>query len=80
MSGRGRNWSKARLRDQIVRQGAESASVGRPRRGATAEAAAAEIVVKVLRCRCGHRGKVEAPAHMLAGKKFRCNSCQRLLP
>lgn len=74
-----RDWSKATGRDRIARQGAESARTGRAGAGAAREAASAEIVTRVLRCRCGHRGKVELPAELLAGRKFRCSKCRRLL-
>lgn len=70
-----RDWSKNADRQRIARQGAES--IGQPRRGARKEAAAAEMVTKILRCPCGHRGKVELPASMLAGRKFRCTKCDR---
>lgn len=72
-----RNWGRARDRSRIARQGVET--VGRKQRGRTAarEAAAAEIVTKILRCACGHRGKVELPAAMLAGRRFKCTACGR---
>lgn len=74
----GRNWDRARDRSRVARQGAESVATGRRgRRHAAREADAAEIVTKILRCPCGHRGRVELPAAMLAGRKFRCTSCGR---
>ncbi len=73
----GRDWDKARSRSRVARQGAEA--VGRPGKGAAAEAAAAEMIVKLLRCRCGHRGRVQLPAAMLAGRKFKCRQCGRVL-
>ena len=73
----GRNWDKARGRSRVARQGAEA--VGRPGKGARREADDAEMIVKLLRCRCGHRGKIEMPAAMLAGRKFRCSKCDRVL-
>lgn len=70
-----RDWGKSRDRQRIASHGAES--IGQPRRGARKEAAAAEMVTKILRCPCGHRGKVELPAELLAGKRFKCTSCGR---
>ncbi|OBQ58041.1 hypothetical protein EFV37_13210 [Mesorhizobium loti] len=70
-----RDWSRNSDRQRIARQGAES--VGKPRAGAHKEADAAEIVTKILRCPCGHRGKVELPLEMLVDRKFKCSRCGR---
>lgn len=72
-----RNWDKARDRSRIGRQGAESVGTKVRRRSVAQEAAAAEIVTKILRCQCGHRGKIELPAAMLAGRHFKCTACGR---
>ncbi|RWM28500.1 hypothetical protein [Mesorhizobium sp.] len=72
-----RNWSRNADRQRISRHGAES--VGRPRAGAHREADDAEIVTKILRCTCGHRGKVELPLEMLVDRKFKCSKCGRLV-
>lgn len=73
------NWSGAASRARARRQGTEdlggSVNAGQARK----EAADAEIVTRVLRCACGHRGKVELPAAMLAGKIFKCSACQRVM-
>ena len=71
----GRNWDKAASRARVARQGSDA--IGRRARGARKEAADAEMVSKVLRCACGHRGRVELPAAMLAGKRFKCSRCGR---
>lgn len=34
-------------------------------------------IAKIIRCPCGHVGKVRLPADMLAGRKFRCSKCGR---
>lgn len=74
----GRNWDRARDRSRVARQGAEAiSSLRRGRRAASREADAAEIITKMLRCPCGHRGKVEMPACMLAGRRFVCSACGR---
>lgn len=72
-----RDWSKAAGRSRVARQGAEA--VGRAGKGARREADDAEMVTKILRCVCGHRGKVELPAALLAGRRFRCTSCGKVL-
>lgn len=71
----GRNWDKAASRARVARQGSDA--IGRPGTGARKDAADAEIVTRVLRCTCGHRGRVELPAAMLAGKRFKCSRCGR---
>lgn len=73
----GRDWDRARGRSRVARQGAEA--VGRPGRDARREADDAELVTRILKCRCGHKGRIELPAAMLAGKRFKCSKCDRVL-
>lgn len=75
----GRNWDRQRDRSRVARQGAEAIGSRRNGRCAARDADAAEIVTKVLRCRCGHRGRIELPAAMLAGRTFRCTVCGRTI-
>lgn len=71
------DWEKQRGRDRVARQGGDA--ISRPRPGAHKAAADAEVITRILKCRCGHRGKIELPMAMLAGKKFRCSKCQRVI-
>ena len=74
------DWHRAAGRSRARRQGTEDAgSAGGRGNGTKArrEAADAEMITKILRCLCGHRGKVEMPAAMLAGRKFKCSACGR---
>lgn len=72
-----RDWSRARSRDRVARQGAEALS--RPRAGARKEAEAARMITRALRCTCGHRGIVERPSQDLVGRKFKCSMCGKVM-
>ncbi|MCY0094609.1 hypothetical protein [Hoeflea ulvae] len=76
---RAMNWGGAASRARARRHGTED--LGGSVNGAQArkEAVDAEMVTRVLRCACGHRGKVELPAAMLAGRKFRCRACSKVM-
>lgn len=74
------DWSGAASRSRARRQGTEAAGGAAGRvNGAKAhrEAADAAMITKILRCSCGHRGKVEIPAAMLVGRRFKCSACGR---
>ncbi len=72
-----RDWDKARGRSRVARQGAEA--VGRAGKGARREADDAEMVTRVLKCACGHRGRIELPTALLAGRRFKCSACGRVM-
>lgn len=75
--GRAMKWSGAASRAR--RNGTEdlggSVNAGQARR----EADDAEIVTRMLRCACGHRGRIELPAAMLVGRKFKCRACLKVM-
>ena len=73
------NWSGAASRARARRHGTEDLGGSIDGAKARKEADDAEIVTRVLRCACGHRGKVELPAAMLAGRKFKCRACSTVM-
>lgn len=83
----GRDWTKARDRSRISRQGAESVDgasmpIGAPKRRppkselraeiAAAMAAPRAVVNRLVACRCGHRATVRVPVAKLGRARFRC--------
>lgn len=76
---RAMNWGGAASQARARRHGIEDLGGSIDGAKARKEAADAEMVTRVLRCACGHRGKVELPAGILAGRKFKCSACQRVM-
>tara|TARA_R110002020_G_scaffold150446_1_gene327151 strand:- start:13340 stop:13576 length:237 start_codon:yes stop_codon:yes gene_type:complete len=73
------NWGGAAAKSRARRHGTENVGGSFNADQARKEAAEAEIVTRMLRCACGHRGKVELPAAMLAGKNFKCSCCGKVI-
>tara|TARA_R110002020_G_scaffold6361_14_gene26904 strand:+ start:141 stop:374 length:234 start_codon:yes stop_codon:yes gene_type:complete len=73
------NWGGAAAKSRARRHGTEDLGGSVNAGQASKEADDAEIVTRVLRCACGHRGKVELPAATLAGRKFKCSACSKVI-